>query len=79
MVGRGGEEFFVDCGRCKQGISGESLGLGREKMKKMNFTCRACVEGEKLEQEVREGKNKAMDVANKQVGEKEGERGGKRG
>ena len=74
MVGRGEKSFFVECGRCKQWISGDSLGLGREKMKKINFTCRACVEGEKLKQEAREGKKKAMDGANKQGGEKEGER-----
>ena len=43
-------------------------------MKKKNFTCRACVEGERWEQEAREGKKKAMDGANKQGGEKEGER-----
>ena len=43
-------------------------------MKKINFTCRACAEGEKLKQEAREGKKKAMDGANKQGGEKEGER-----
>ena len=36
---------MVECGRCKQWISGDSLGLDREKMKKINFTCRACVEG----------------------------------
>ena len=41
------------------------------KMKKINFTCRACVEGERWEQEAREGKKKAMDVANKQGGERE--------
>ena len=44
--GGGGEEFLVECGRCKQWISGDSLGLDREKIKKMNFTCRVCVEGE---------------------------------
>ena len=43
------------------------------KMKK-SFTCRACVERERWKQEAREGKKKAMDVANKQGGEKEGER-----
>ena len=41
-----GEEFLVECARCKQWISGDSLGLDREKIKKVNFTCRACVEGE---------------------------------
>ena len=30
MVGRGGEEFLVECGRCKQWISGDSLGPDRE-------------------------------------------------
>ena len=43
----GGEEFLVECDRCKQWISGDSLGLDREKIKKMNVTCRACVEGER--------------------------------
>ena len=43
-------------------------------MKKINFTCRACIEGEGWEQEAREWKKKAMDGANKQGGEKEGER-----
>ena len=43
-------------------------------MKKINFTCRACVKGERWEQEAREGKKKAMDGANKQGWEKEGER-----
>ena len=44
--GKGGEEFLVECGRCKQWISGDSLDLDREEIKKMNFTCRTCVEGE---------------------------------
>ena len=30
-------------------------------MKKINLTCRACFEGERWEQEAREGKKKAMD------------------
>ena len=65
---------MVECDRCKKWISGDNLGLDREKIKKMNFTCKACVEGESWEQEAREGKKKAMDGANKQGGEKEGQR-----
>ena len=63
---------MVECGRCKQWISGDSLGLDREKMKKINFTCRACVEGERWEQEAREGKKKAMDGQISKEGEKTG-------
>ena len=43
--GKGGEEFLVECGKCKQWISGDGLGLDRGKVKKMNFVCKACVEG----------------------------------
>ena len=43
------------------------------KRKKINFTCRACVEGERREQQAREGKKKVMDGANKQGGETEQE------
>ena len=32
-----GEEFLVECGRCKQWISGDRLGLDREKIKKDQF------------------------------------------
>ena len=49
---------MVECGRCKQLIIGDSLGLDKEKMKKINFPCRACVEGERWEQEAREGKKR---------------------
>ena len=63
--GKGGEEFLVECGRCKQWISGDSLGLDREKVKK-NFTCRACVEGERWEKEAREWKKNAMEGVNRE-------------
>ena len=39
--GKGGEEFLVECEKCKQWISGDSLGLDREKVKKISFVCRA--------------------------------------
>ena len=55
----------------KNGIVGIVWALTERKMKKINFTCRACVEGERLEQEAREEKKKAMDGANKQGGERE--------
>ena len=71
MFGKGGEEFLVECGRCKQWISGDSLGLDREKIKRMNFTCR----GERWEKEAREWKKKAMEGANKEGGDKEQELG----
>ena len=41
--GKGGEEFLVECEKCKQWISGDSLGLDRVKVKKISFVCRACV------------------------------------
>ena len=46
---------------------------GRKMKKSRHFTCRACVEGERWEQEAREGKKKAMDGANKQGGKREKE------
>ena len=54
-------------------ISGDSLGLDREKIKKMNFTCRACVEGERWEKEAIEGGRKRQWRG--QIGEKEQELG----
>ena len=59
-MGRGKKRLLVECGRCKQWISGDSLGLGR-----------ACVEGKRWEKEARELKKKAMEGANKEGGEKE--------
>ena len=35
--GWGGEEFLVECGRCKKWISGDSLGLDKEKNEKDKF------------------------------------------
>ena len=55
------------------GLVGIFWALTGRKMKKINFTCRACVEGERWEQEAREGKKKAMDGANKQGGKREKE------
>ena len=48
-----------------------SCNVDREKSKRMNFMCRACVEGERWEKEAREWKKKAMEAANKEGGVKE--------
>ena len=69
--GKGGEEFLVECEKCKQWISGDSLGLDRVKVKKISFVCRACVEGERWEKEARGWKKKAMELAKREGGEKE--------
>ena len=71
--GKGGEEFLVECEKCKQWISGDSLGLDRVKVKKISFVCRACVEGERWEKEAGEWRKKAMDLAKREGGEKEQE------
>ena len=73
--GKGGEEFLVECEKCKQWISGDSLGLDRVKVKKISFVCRACVEGERWEKEAGEWKKKAMELAKREGGEKEQEIG----
>ena len=44
-------------------------------MKKMNFTCRACVEGERWEKEAREWEKKVMEGANREGWKKEQELG----
>ena len=61
--GKGGEEFLVECEKCKQWISGDSLGLDREKVKKISFVCRACIEGKRWVKEAGEWKKKAMELA----------------
>ena len=51
MVGRG-EEFLVECEKCKQWIRGDSLGLdGESELKKIRFVCRACIEGKRWKKE----------------------------
>ena len=72
--GKGGEDFLVECEKCKQWISGDSLGLDRVKVKKISFVCRACVEGERWEKEAGEWKKKAMELAKREGGEKKQER-----
>ena len=49
---------MVECGRCKQWISGDSLDLDREKIKEMNFTCRACVEGDSWRKKLGSGRKR---------------------
>ena len=71
--GKGGEDFLVECEKCKQWISGDGLGLDRGKVKKMNFVCKACVEGERWEKEAKEWKKKARELENMKTGEKEQE------
>ena len=71
--GKGGEEFLVECGKCKQWISGDGLGLDRKKVKRMNFVCKACVEGERWEKEAKEWKKKARELENRKAWEKEQE------
>ena len=73
--GKGGEEFLVECEKCKQWISGDSLGLDRVKVKKTSFVCRACVGGERWEKEAGEWKKKAMEFAKREGGENEQEIG----
>ena len=64
---------MVECEKCKQWISGDGLGLDRGKVKKMNFVCKACVEGERWEKEAKEWKKKARELENMKTGEKEQE------
>ena len=73
--GKGAEEFLVECGRCKQWISGDALGLDREKVKRMNFVCKACVEGERWEREAKEWEKKARELENRKVVERDQENG----
>ena len=73
--GKGGEEFLVECEKCKQWISGDSLGLDRVKVKKISFVCRACIEGKRWVKEAGEWKKKAMELAKREGGEKEEEMG----
>ena len=70
--GKGGEEFLVECEKCKQWISGDSLGLDREKVKKISFVCRACIEGKRWVKEAGEWKKKAMELAKRDGGRGEG-------
>ena len=72
----GGEEFLVECGRCKQWISGDSLGLDRGKKDEF-YVQGLCRRGE-WEKEAREWKKKAMEGANKEGGQKEQENGEER-